>query len=254
MGCQRDASSPATPDLSLLREGAAAIGLPLSEAMIAAFARYFDLLAKQGATLNLTSVRDSEGVQRRHFLESLALGVALRDAGRLRGAERVVDIGAGAGFPGVPLKLVWPDLRLVLIEATQKKAAFLRRVVAELALSGVDVVAARAEEAGRRPGLRARFDLALARAVAPLPALAELTLPFVRVGGAVAAVKGSRLPEELATAAAAIRRCGGAAAQTLVLPGQAENGPLRVVLVPKVGLTPADLPRRPGLPATQPLR
>lgn len=253
MGCQRDASPPAA-GLPLLRVGAAALGLALSDAALAGFAHYFALLAEQGAAFNLTSVLDYEGVQRRHFLESLALGAALRDAGRLRGAERIVDIGAGAGFPGVPLKLVWPELRLALIEATQKKAAFLRLAVKALALTGVDVVAARAEAAAHRPGLRGRFDLAVARAVAPLPALAELTLPFVRIGGAVAAVKGSRLPAELAAAGAAIRRCGGGAPETLSLPGQPADGPLRILIIPKVRPTPAELPRGPGLAAVRPLR
>ncbi len=251
MGCQR-ADPQAT--LPLLAAGAEALGVPLDRAMLDRFGRCFALLVEHGTRMNLTSVRDAEGIQRRHFLESLALGVSLRDAGLLEGRERAIDVGAGAGFPGVPLAIAWPDLRLTLLEATQKKARFLQTLVRALDLPGAVVVAARAEEAGHRPGLRGTFELALARAVAPLPALVELTLPFVRVGGWLAAVKGSRLDQELLQAGDALERCGGGPARTLSLPGLQQDSPLRVVVVQKLRPTPAALPRGPGLPQSQPLR
>ncbi len=249
MGCQRGAEEAHLP---ALEAGAAALGLTLGPRALDQFRRYLTLLREHGARMNLTSVRDAEGVQRRHFVESLALGVALREAGRLHGRERLIDIGSGAGFPGVPLAIVWPGLRLTLLEATQKKARFLQTLVEELALPGAHVVAQRAEEAAHQPLLRERFDLALARAVAPLPALAELGLPFLRLGGVLAAVKGSHLDAELREAQGAIRRCGGGLARVLPLLGEA--GPLRVALIPKGRPTPPELPRRAGLPQHEPLR
>ncbi len=249
MGCQRGPEQAALP---VLEAGAAALGLQLGPRPLDQFRRYLALLHEHGARMNLTSVRDAEGVQRRHFIESLALGMALRRAGRLHGRERVIDIGSGAGFPGVPLAIVWPGLRLTLLEATQKKARFLQTLVEELALPGAHVVAQRAEDAAHQPLLRERFDLALARAVAPLPALAELGLPFLRVGGALGAVKGSHLDAELREAQGAIQRCGGGVPRVLPLPGAAE--PLRVALIPKVRQMPPELPRRAGLPQHEPLR
>jgi 16S rRNA (guanine527-N7)-methyltransferase len=251
MGCQRGNQEAGLP---VLEAGAAALGLSLSEMALYRFRRYLELLQAHGARMNLTSVRDAEGVQRRHFVESLALGVALRDAGRLHGRERVIDLGSGAGFPGVPLAIVWPGLRLTLLEATQKKARFLETLVEELALPGACVVAQRAEDAAHDRLLRERFDLALARAVAPLPALAELGLPFVRTGGALAAVKGSRLDDELCEARQAIERCGGGTVRVLPLPGREAAMPLRVALIAKIRRTPPGLPRRAGLPQHEPLR
>lgn len=251
MGCQRGQQEAGLP---LLADGAAALGLDLSAAALGRFQRYLSLLQEHGARMNLTSVRDVDGMQRRHFVESLALGVALRDAGWLRGRERVIDIGAGAGFPGVPLAIVWPGLRLTLLEATQKKAHFLEAVIVALELPGARVVAQRAEDAAHERLLRERFDLALARAVAPMPALAELGLPFLRLGGRLAAVKGSRLDDELPAARGAIERCGGGSPRVLPLPGEAPSSPLRVALIAKVRPTPPELPRRAGTPQHDPLR
>lgn len=251
MGCQRGDQAAG---LGVLADGAAALGLDLDAAARDRFRRYLALLQDHGARMNLTSVRDAEGVQRRHFLESLALGVALRGAGLLHSRERVLDIGAGAGFPGVPLAIVWPGLRLTLLEATQKKARFLETVTRELELPLAQVVGQRAEDAAHERMLRERFDLALARAVAPLPALAELGLPFLRVGGRLAAIKGSRLDAELRAAHAAIDRCGGGTPCVLPLPGSEPESPLRVALIRKVRATPAELPRRAGVPQHEPLR
>ena len=157
-------------------------------------------------------------------------------------------MGAGAGFPGLPLKIARPDLRLTLLEATGKKARFLEHLAAALSLDGVTVVAERAETfAGREA-----YDLVLARALAALPALLELTLPFCRVGGVVLALKkGARLPAELASAGRALAILGGQLAD----PREYELGGERrqLIVVRKVSPTPAGYPRRPGLPAKKPL-
>jgi 16S rRNA (guanine527-N7)-methyltransferase len=226
-----------------------------------ALLRYRDLLVEANATLNLTSVRGPEAVERRHIVESLAVVRALEEAGRLPHGARAIDVGSGGGLPGVPLAIVRPDAGVTLLEATGKKAAFLERAARDLGLTNVRVLARRAEDAAHDPDERERYDLALARAVAPLATLAELTLPFVTVGGALAAVKGSRAEEEIAAAAVALRRCGGGDVLSLPLPLPVEGAaaapaaaPLRLLIVPKLNATPANLPRRPGMPAKRPLR
>jgi 16S rRNA (guanine527-N7)-methyltransferase len=160
-------------------------------------------------------------------------------------ARTVVDVGSGGGMPGIPLKIARPDLRVVLVEADRRKAAFLVHAAARLELD-VEVVAERAETAGRGP-LREAFDLAVCRALAPMPALAELCLPFVRVGGRLLAMKAQA--EE---AAEAIEALGGGLAWVVPAPSAARERGV-VVVVPKVAPTPDAYPRRPGVPARRPL-
>ena len=222
--------------------------------------RYRDLLIEANTAFNLTSVREPEAVERRHIAESLAVVRALEVAGRLPAGARVIDVGSGGGLPGIPLAIVRPDTAVTLLEATGKKAAFLERAATDLGLVNVRVLAMRAEEAAHDADERERYDLAVARAVAALATLGELTLPFVKLGGALAAVKGSRADQEIAEAAAALRRCGGGAVQLLPLSeGEATSAPPetpfpRLLLIPKVASTPPNLPRRPGIPAKRPLR
>jgi 16S rRNA (guanine527-N7)-methyltransferase len=222
--------------------------------------RYRDLLLEANAALNLTSVREPEAVERRHIAESLAVVRALEEAGRLPTGARAIDVGSGGGVPGIPLAIARSDVAVTLLEATGKKAAFLDRAARELGLANVRVLARRAEEAAHDPDERERYDLAVARAVAPLATLAELTLPFVRLGGALVAVKGSRADEEIAAATVALRRCGGGDVQSLPLPvetstaGTPEVPRLRLLVIAKVSPTPPDLPRRPGMPSKRPLR
>lgn len=204
------------------------------------------------AAFNLTAIRDPAEIERRHILESLALAPALERQGLLTPDSAVIDIGSGGGLPGIPLAILRPDLHLTLLEATRKKADFLREMAHVLGLERVDVLAMRAEAAGHDPTHRERYDLAVARAVAPLDVLAELALPLVRAGGALVAVKGARVEQEVATARAALRRCGGDDAR--IIPYQGGGTELTLVLCRKVAPTPAELPRRAGMPAKRPLR
>jgi len=160
-------------------------------------------------------------------------------------ARSVVDVGSGGGMPGIPLKIARPDLRVVLVEANRGRAAFLVHAAARLALD-VEVVAERAEVAGRGP-LRETFDVAVCRALAPMPVLAELCLPFVRVGGRLLAMKA-----QAEDAPAAIHALGGGPARFVPAPSAARERGI-VVVVPKVTPTPGAYPRRPGLPARRPL-
>src|SRR5579864_692209 len=170
--------------------------------------------------------------------------------GHLGSAHTLVDVGSGGGLPGLVLKIVRPDLAVTLVEADQSKAAFLVQASARLALAGVEVVARRAEEAARDPRYREKFDLATARALAAMPVLAELCLPFVRVGGRLLAQKTDR--EDVAAAARAIELLGGSAPQIVAAPSAARSAGT-IVIVTKLRPTPELYPRRPGVPARRPL-
>jgi 16S rRNA (guanine527-N7)-methyltransferase len=222
----------------------------LTEEQLRQFERYLELLSAWSERVNLVSDPEPELVQRRHFLESIALGAALREREVLRPDTSVIDIGAGAGFPGVVLKIAWPSISLALIEATAKKTAFLSALIDALGLPDVVVHAGRAETLAHDASLRGRFDLAVARAVATLPALLELTLPFVRVGGRVVTPKGSRVQQEIAAAKRASAILGARIfAVPLNVPGPGQT----LVVAVKQRATPAEYPRRPGVPAKSPL-
>lgn len=217
----------------------------------ASFDSYRRLLTAHRRRAALTSESSARDIGRRHFGESLALLQVLDEAGML--ASPAIDIGTGAGFPGVPIKIVRPELRLTLLEATGKKAAFLAMLVEHLGLRDVSVVKGRAEEVAHDPAHREVYRLALARAVAPLRVLVELALPFLQIGGVLAAPKGSAAGREVAEAANALRKCGGEVVMVRQLPVPPDGPPPTLVLVRKVALTPAHLPRRPGIPAKRPL-
>jgi len=252
-----DALLPTAGDgaLPVLRAEAARLDLALPEGAIERFERYLALLEAWNDRAGLTAITDSDTAQRRHFGESLALLVALRRAGLLRPGEaaRVADLGPGGGFPGVPMAIADPTLRLVLIESQERRCVFLRTVAEELGLPGVSVVHARAEEAGRMPALRATFDLVVARALAAMPVLVEYALPLLREGGALATPKGSRGDEELTEAARAIEALGGEALEPLALPLPDDVPPQRVYLVRRAGPLDDRYPRRPGMPLKRPL-
>jgi 16S rRNA (guanine527-N7)-methyltransferase len=212
---------------------------------------YATRLLHENRRANLTGARDRSVIYRRHFAESLALLAALEKAGAI--ASLLVDVGTGAGFPGLPMKIALPDLAVTLVEATGKKIRFLEALVAELDLAGVRVVQGRAEEVARVPEFREMYPLAVARTVAPLPVLLELTLPFVQVGGFLAAPKGSAAAREMREAANALTELGGeiVSAEPLDLP---LDGPQpTLVLIRKARPTPDRYPRRTGIPNKRPL-
>jgi 16S rRNA (guanine527-N7)-methyltransferase len=237
-----------------LREGAAALGLNLSPEQVEAFRVYSDQLVDWNSRFNLTSIRDEEGIQTRHFLDSLScmLSQPVREVLE-RGGARLIDVGSGAGFPGIPLKLIFPTLNLTLIEATGKKVAFLDHIVQRLGLQPVKAIHARAEELGHEPAHRQQYDLAVARAVAHLGAVLEYTLPFCAVGGWAVAYKGEAGPAEAQAARKAMATLGGELHSVLPveLPGLPQDRWL--VVVQKVRPTPRAYPRRPGVPASKPL-
>jgi len=236
--------------LDLLETGAKEWGLALSPQELEAFQLYYEQLLIWNEKINLTSITRSEEVQVKHFLDSLS---CLQVLDPLSPDARCIDIGAGAGFPGLPLKIVRPFMRLTLMEGTGKKARFLEHVVRELELSHVEVVTGRAEDLGQRPDYREVFDVALARAVAGMSVLAEYALPLVKVGGIFIAQKGRDVQDEVDAAGRALEVLGGRLLEIrpVWLPGV--ETARHLVVVRKVSPTPAKYPRRPGIPAKRPL-
>jgi 16S rRNA (guanine527-N7)-methyltransferase len=225
------------------------LGLHLSRAQLSALTLYERELLDWNTRFNLTAIRDPQEIHIKHFLDSVTCLLALRDSP----PERLIDIGTGAGFPGIPLKIIYPKMQLTLVESVGKKAQFCRHVVTILDLRGVEVVQARAEALGQDPAYREQYDWAVARAVAVLPVLSEYLLPLVRVGGRMLAMKGESGPAEAHSAEGALRILGGHLRQLLpvMLPGVAEERYL--VVIDKVAATPDGYPRKVGLPAKRPL-
>jgi 16S rRNA (guanine527-N7)-methyltransferase len=239
--------------------GTAQMGLNLLPAQAAAFDTFTEELLAWNERTNLTAITDPDQVEIRHYLDSLALVPALAalegvpPATLLGRGVKAIDVGAGAGLPGLALRIIWPKLRLCAMEATGKKVRFIEHMVARLGLTDVQTVHGRAEELGLREEYRATYDLVLARAVASLPTLVEYLLPLARRGGRVVAYKGSAAHEEALAAEYAIRVLGGQLTRLIPVevPGLAETRVL--VVIDKVSQTPDGYPRGRGLPRKQPL-
>lgn len=237
----------ADPAEQLLAATCAAWGFPLNPRQLAQFQLYADELAAWNAHTNLTAITDREGVYVRHFLDSLALASHWG-----RPPDNLVDLGTGAGFPGLPLKILRPELALTLVDSVGKKTAFLSHVAERLGLAGVRVITGRAEELGRQKAEREAYALVTARAVADLRVLVEYGLPLVRVGGRFLAPKGAAAASSLAAAGRAIKLLGGRL-DTVVpvsLPGVE---PRAIVLIDKVAPTEQRYPRPVGVPSRKPL-
>lgn len=237
--------------LTILVEGARELGLELTPEQIDQFQAYYETLVDWAERVSLTSVKDEEGVQRRHFLESAALIPIVQSEGFSWEGRSLVDVGSGTGVPGIPLKILVPSLKLTLVEAKQRKAEFLGDLLPKVGLTDVTVITRRAEEAGRHPHYREQYDFAVAKALAPLRSLLELTLPFVHMGGLVMAPKGKEAEQEVKDAAVSLETLKGAVRGVFPL-ALAESGQ-SVVLIDKVLPTPMRFPRRPGIPAKRPL-
>lgn len=239
------------PEWPGLFKAAAMLGVELSPAVQEQLATYLRLLAERNAQFNLTAIRDPRAMERRLFLDAIAMIPTLdplANAADWR-APRLIDVGSGAGFPGMVLKIVRPGLHVTLLDATSKKVRFLNEVIAATQLDGIEALHGRAEDLGRRPEFRERFNLATARAVASLPVLLELTTPFLDVGGTALLPKGLELGEELAQGKRAARQLGCRIVSADVLP----VGGTTLVVVKKVTLTPKKFPRPTGVPRQSPL-
>jgi len=243
--------------MPLLRQGAIALGLPLTDTQVRQFELYARLLVEWNDRFNLTAITDYGDIQVKHFLDCLAgWPVVLEEVGAEHPLVRplhLADIGTGAGFPGLPLKIVAPRLKLTLVDGTGKKIQFLHHVVEELGLRNVEVVQGRAEELGHNNAFRGQFDLVTARAVAPMNALAEYLLPLVRRGGYAVVYKGAAAGEEFMEARAAIEQLGGETTRLAPVQVPLLDERRFVLLVKKVRPTPIQFPRGQGLARKKPL-
>lgn len=233
---------------TMLLQRASAMGIPMSGAQAEQFHIYHDMLVEANARMNLTRVPDDPaGAVDRNYLDCIA-----PLAGGFPAAGSAVDVGSGAGFPGIPLAIMLPDTRFTLLDALGKRVDFLQSVIDRLGLNA-ETLHLRAEDAARRDALREGFDLAVARAVAPMNVLCEYMLPLVRVGGAMLALKGPGLEEELAGAENALRLLGGEIdrVQPLAIPGR--DWDHRAAWIKKTAPTPEKYPRRAGTAEKRPL-
>ncbi|PKH46006.1 16S rRNA methyltransferase G [Dehalococcoides mccartyi] len=228
--------------------GLSALGISLNSVQLGQFETYYQELVDYNSRINLTAITEYKDVQIKHFLDSVSLVLA-----GIKGDEKLLDVGSGAGFPGLPLKMLFPAIQLGLLEATQKKARFLSEITVKLGLSGVEIISQRAEDTAQNPLYRQKYSLVTSRAVADMATLAELTLPFCAIGGRVIAPKKGDIEEEMDRAATAVKKMGGRVFKVIKveLPGL-EDG-RKLVLLEKISNTPALYPRRAGIPAKTPL-
>lgn len=233
----------------LVQDAAALFNVHITGRQVIAFHTYERELLEWNRKFNLTAIRDPESIRTKHFLDSLSCILAWKAAP----PGRLIDVGTGAGFPGIPIKILYPNLKLTLVESVGKKAMFCQHIVEILGLEHVDVIQARAEDLGQDSSHRERYDWAVARAVASLNVLSEYLIPLVRVGGTMLAQKGESGPAEAQSAEGAMILLGGKLKQLIPvhLPGVADDRYL--ILVDKVAATPPKFPRKPGVPVKQPL-
>jgi 16S rRNA (guanine527-N7)-methyltransferase len=238
--------------MQYLKTGAAKLGFELNPHQLEQFQIYYHELIDWNKKVNLTSITEAKEVQLKHFLDSLTVILAFKHSAEIEGLS-IIDVGSGAGFPGLPLKISFPSVKLMLLEATAKKTAFLQHIIQTLELKGVEVAAGRAEEAAHQPQYRQQFDIVVSRAVALLPALTELTLPFCRTGGKIILQKKGNINDELILAGKAIETLGGSQPRTTKIELEELNDDRYLVIIDKVSSTPAKYPRRPGIPAKRPI-
>ena len=221
--------------------------LSFTEEQLAQFTRYYELLVETNKVMNLTAITEPEEVAVKHMVDSL---LAYEDG--MQG-KTLVDVGTGAGFPGVPLKIYCPSLKVTLVDSLGKRLRFLQQVIAELGLKGIRCEHLRAEDAGRSKKHREQYDYVTARAVARLSVLSEYCLPLAKKGGQFIALKGSRFAEEIEEGEAAVKILGGKiiSAEPVKLPGLDDGR--AIIKIAKIKATPAQYPRKAGTPEKQPL-
>ena len=234
-----------------LQKQAQEIGIILTEKQIAQFQTYYDMLIETNKVMNLTAITELEEVISKHFIDSLLLIQAYPD---IAGQKlKVLDLGTGAGFPGIPLKIAFPSLQITLMDSLNKRVKFLKAVIDELKLCDIEAVHGRAEEAARNTTYREQFDLCVSRAVANLATLSEYTLPFVKIGGMCIPYKAAGVEEEVDAAKKAIQILGGklTTVKKVTLPEtEIERS---FILIDKVKKTPKTYPRKPGTASKEPI-
>jgi len=232
--------------------GTKKLGLHLTAGQLEQFEIYYQELIDWNRRVNLTSITSYEDVQKKHFLDSLTLTTAIKFTDGGRGTD-AIDIGSGAGLPGIPLKLLFPGIHMVLLEATGKKADFLKHLIIKLGIGETEILTGRAEELAHDERYRENFTLVMSRAVAPLTTLVELTLPFCALGGCFIGQKKGDIDRELTGASAAIEKLGGKLREVKLVPLEVLDDERKLVIIDKIKPTPPRYPRRPGIPSKRPI-
>lgn len=225
------------------------IDITINELQAQQLVRFYELMIEKNKVINLTSITDFEEVVEKHFMDSLMVNHVVR----FTGSESIIDVGTGAGFPGIPLKIIFPDLELILMDSVNKRLKFVDEVIEELDLKKIRTVHARAEDMGNQKEYREKFDYCLSRAVANLATLAELCLPFVKIGGKFISYKAGEVEEEVSTSSLAVKVLGDTSwtIQYFNIPETTIQRSFVSCL--KLKATPKKYPRKAGLPGKEPL-
>ena len=239
--------------LKLFSKGLEELGIELSNEQIEQFVKFYEMLVEKNKVMNLTGITEFEEVIVKHFIDSLAL-VKVIDKDKLSDEISIIDIGTGAGFPGIPLKIAFPKIKITLLDSLNKRINFLKEVSEELGFENIQFIHGRSEDYGKNPQYREQFDICVSRAVANLATLSEFCVPFVKVGGSFVSYKAGDCGEEVSTSIKAVEKMGGKITTQLeyVVPTSDLN---RVLLyINKEKATPKAFPRKAGTPAKEPIK
>ena len=236
-------------EISRFEKSLSELGIEIGSEAYDRFIQYYELLTEWNKVMNLTAITEYDEVVTKHFVDSLSIVKALN----LSKAMTVIDIGTGAGFPGIPLKIAFPELKITLLDSLNKRIGFLNTVIDELGLEGIEALHGRAEDYAKKGQLRESYDLCVSRAVANLSTLSEYCLPYVKVGGRFAAYKSEKTSDEISAAERAVSELGGRIekCEEFVLPGTDLYRTL--VVIEKIKATPGKYPRKAGTPSKEPL-
>ena len=233
----------------LLRKILSENDITCSDEQLMMLIRFYEMLVEKNKVMNLTAITDFEEVAIKHFADSLTIGRAIKPE-----SQKIIDVGTGAGFPGIPLKIVYPGIRLTLLDSLNKRLVFLNEVIDELGLKDVETVHARAEEAASKPDYREQYDIVVSRAVANLSTLVEYCLPFASVGGCFISYKGEKAAAELSEAGKAIKVLGGGNAVSYDFSLVGTDYSRSLIRIDKISSTPKKYPRAGGKPSSAPIK